>query len=849
MVDLTLQELKDVMSGVTTNLSNTRGDRNTLSKLEDIRKVLGEIHKQQSQLDLKAAAAQIGRAIVDSMNRQPGAGTSLTTQNFNVINDGVVRARRDLVQELSLLTNSFKSARTQIATQGPSGQLTLGGGQNFDDIISRHKAFQDSLTATGGKLSGFARGLDTASEIAKKLVNGISELAVALKGQFDQYRRLNNLGQTFGGDMATMGEIAHRSGMTLETFTRGMEQGSTALRQLGGRGFADVSLSLRASMEEMGNLGMSVQQVNSALGDYAEQMKYQGGLDQVRNATFNQEFQNMVRNTTTMSAAFGVARDQILKKASELAQDPRWATMLSNLDPEAQRRMTSAFAGLTPQAQKLMTDVESVIQGTPTQSAGVLAAQAPEMMAQLTDATRRFQAGQIDNTQWLEELTKATRAQQERRQDLRPLTNATGEAAQGMRENYVAIQQLAAGRVNNEGAALGDPNATATQISRWEASQEKIRGLQEHIVTEAGRAAQGAIVQFLKNESDAVDKYFVPVFNGMNSLAETLRPVDEAFKRLLETLGPEGTVLAHGAVTALAVGGGVVAAQMGGQSALRGVRSLTGARAAASAAQAATLSGAAAGAGTGAGGAAVGSAGAGAGAAGGAGAAAAKAARLARAGAVLKRLPGPLGLFLEGLKTYGDIQEAAADLAEGRITQAEFKKRLTEAVGRGLGGVGGMMIGGEIGALGGGAVGSVVPFLGTGVGAFVGGVGGAIAGAYGGEQVGGTVADMVMSSLSGPTQPTLPQAGQAPTTPTQANGSPPATPAVDSGSFDDVAVRQPVDPMVQLVDLMTRFSDEFHQQNLMIAQYQEDMRNIFVAIEENTESLNRNTRRSPFPTR
>jgi hypothetical protein len=207
--------------------------------------------------------------------------------------------------------------------------------------------------------------------------------------------------------------------------------------------------------------------------------------------------------------------------------------------------------------------------------------------------------------------------------------------------------------------------------------------------------------------------------------------------------------------------------------------------------------------------------------------------------------------MITGITTYSEIQEAAADLADGRITKAQFQKQVAESVGKAAGGIGGALLGLQLGAMGGGAVGSVVPGVGTGIGALVGGVGGSIAGGFGGEAVGGRAGDLIAgylpSAAPAPPQPTLPQAnGASQAGPAGSNGAPPTARTPEAGA-EEVTVTPPTDPIIQLVNLMTRFSDEFHQQNLMMVQYQQDMREIFVAIEENTESLNRNARRSPFP--
>jgi hypothetical protein len=841
MVDITTQEMKDLLLKLGDRLNNTEGDTNTVSKLHDIKLILERMEKLQIKNNPRVYADLISKAIADAFNRQgpPNQLRNVASPNFDIVDQGVVRSRAALVRELETLTASFRSARVQFGQGGFAQRRSL-----LPDLSNAGEAGKQlgELSANAVRLKS-AMALGAAGITAATAI--ISGLTPLVNEQYDMYHQLSKYGQTFGGDMFAMTRAVAGARIPLDVMTNAMQHGTVALRQLGADGAANATRQLMISMRAVHNLGMSTEETVENLGVFAEQVKYQGGLDRIRNSSLDQTFQTMIKDTTTYSAAWGRSVEEIRRAAADIARDPRQHAWMAALAPEQRIRLTGIQAALPEGMRQDFASVQKYLAtGRVDERASNVMRNAPQLFA----AYQRIAHAQSITAQNVTNLVEiAGRQSQSQMQagGLMPvIADAQDRASELARDLFVSLDEAAATRTNNAGEGLANQRALTGAITDYRNAMDAAKAAMQYGVQSIVAGAQETAAVIMEKEVDFINNHYAQFIDTMDGITRHMTEYDKKVAAFVNSMSPGAVVAGHEAASMLSTaaqygieGLGVVGAWAGAKRAAGLVRNVvTGGRVAGTTAGAAPgVLGGAAGAATGltvAGGTATGTM--------------SRAARLARGGRFLKRfLPTPLLFMIEGITTYSEIQEAAADLADGRITQAQFQTQVAESVGKAAGGIGGALLGLQLGAMGGGAVGSVVPGVGTGIGAVVGGIGGSIAGGFGGEAVGSRAADLIAGYLPSSPQPTLPQVGQSPTPSTQANGASP-TPANGAVAPDADAPRPVVaDPLAQLVDVMTRFSDEFHQQNLMLGQYQQDMKGIFIAIEENTESLNRNARRDP----
>jgi hypothetical protein len=108
---------------------------------------------------------------------------------------------------------------------------------------------------------------------------------------------------------------------------------------------------------------------------------------------------------------------------------------------------------------------------------------------------------------------------------------------------------------------------------------------------------------------------------------------------------------------------------------------------------------------------------------------------------IIGKIPG-LNIIAGGIGLYNEVEDAIEEHEDGGITDAELKKKITEAVGAALGGVAGA----ELGAALGGVAGSVIPGIGTTIGALAGGVGGFLLGEKEGKKLAGQLFDYLSNA-------------------------------------------------------------------------------------------------------
>lgn len=184
-----------------------------------------------------------------------------------------------------------------------------------------------------GHLHSLSEGADGVSNIFKGFIGGfvggsvVKDLIDASEGQAKQYRRLTDIGQTFGGSMLEMSAQAAKIDLPMENFTELLKRNSTLSAVMGQNQFS-TSLSLgemakqvRASTKEFGFYGMSIDDISNLTSDYGETMRLQGRSSQIGTTATVKGMASFAQEITALSSATGKSREEIASITKEALRD------------------------------------------------------------------------------------------------------------------------------------------------------------------------------------------------------------------------------------------------------------------------------------------------------------------------------------------------------------------------------------------------------------------------------------------------------------------------------------------------------------------------------------------------
>ena len=240
--------------------------------------------------------------------------------------------------------------------------------RRFGDIEKEMKKSQNAATnALNKSIKGLAAGFFTAHRSVEDFAKAMSsqllvigaagavfgELVSSVFSLSKTYSKLTDAGQYFSGSMLTMAAQAGASGVSLEEFSRSILRNSavaTALQQgtVGNiNAFGALQKSVRSSLLDVGQFGMSMTDINNATGDYAETLRLTGHLHMMNSNEQRVAITNLITDVSKFSAATGKSREEILKGSMSFAKNPDTALLARLLTKEQMGRFTQATTGFS----------------------------------------------------------------------------------------------------------------------------------------------------------------------------------------------------------------------------------------------------------------------------------------------------------------------------------------------------------------------------------------------------------------------------------------------------------------------------------------------------------------------
>ena len=166
------------------------------------------------------------------------------------------------------------------------------------------------------------------------------------------YGKLIDVGQTFGGSMFEMQRQAGDSGLTLEMFAQSVTKGSAAIVSLGANqanaiaSFNQYQKGVRSNLQQFGFYGMSLSDLTDVTASYADTLRMTGHWERLNNVERSKATSDFVQNMQGLAAAAGTSRDEMLKQATDLANQPDMAAALAAMTKDQMENVTATLASV-----------------------------------------------------------------------------------------------------------------------------------------------------------------------------------------------------------------------------------------------------------------------------------------------------------------------------------------------------------------------------------------------------------------------------------------------------------------------------------------------------------------------
>jgi hypothetical protein len=213
----------------------------------------------------------------------------------------------------------------------------------FGSVSKQYSKYQESLYAANSSLNFFISGI---GENIANLLGGALGVTIfrALTDQLQMYQALNDIGQTFGGNMLNMNRAAFSAGLTLNQFSEFVKQAGESAALLGVERLSQLSKSVRINLKELGMLGMTISEANESFASYVESQRIAGTIQNFTNEELITGFQNLAENAAIYSQLTGKSARELRQATLDIRNSsPGFAAFLQSLPRDIQSRVQGQF--------------------------------------------------------------------------------------------------------------------------------------------------------------------------------------------------------------------------------------------------------------------------------------------------------------------------------------------------------------------------------------------------------------------------------------------------------------------------------------------------------------------------
>ena len=311
MADFDLEQLKSLFENLGDRLDRTKGDQLNSTELSKIRTLLSSLNKQMASDSSSTTEAHDTKYFLDSFWRRwrseaPLKAISKVGQNSQSDGGG-----KTIIEQLK---GANRGLGDYSSRQNKLGGAFIGNLNNLNQSLAKgnsdlQKAFK---TLKDGGIGG-AAGSATYAVLGKA-----SKIAME---RTQNYRDLLSSGEGSVSSMQDLGRRAAAAGLTVDQFTKAMVEGTDGARALGAIKFGEVRKTVVEMSKASGYMGMLPDQITEVTSQYAEILRLRGQTQNTSQDQMATGILSIVKSSETTSHILGITRDEALKAQAELAKD------------------------------------------------------------------------------------------------------------------------------------------------------------------------------------------------------------------------------------------------------------------------------------------------------------------------------------------------------------------------------------------------------------------------------------------------------------------------------------------------------------------------------------------------
>jgi hypothetical protein len=368
------------------------------STLQELLRVMASQSSRQRRYDAETAAAS--RRTADAANEAAASMSGVASATRSAANStasGWSKMESGL-NAAAIAAEDFKNSRFSFELQ----RLSAAVADMSITWIKSAKSIQDNPIAATASL--FSTGIDSLSTVMKGLVTasgdvlksfgplgealgGIAKtlgevgvtivstglkvaneiLSKELQETVQNMGTFNKMGASFSGSFMELREVASRSGMTIEQFTKSMAAAEASVRQFGipfaegAKKVSDASAAMetifdsngRSIRNQLRSLGYSIEEQAELAADYMAQAKATMTVEQFKNL----QAADVARATKAYAIDLKVLQDITGKNAKAAMEEARTKSLQAEImskftDPKQAEKFQKYFATLPENAKK-----------------------------------------------------------------------------------------------------------------------------------------------------------------------------------------------------------------------------------------------------------------------------------------------------------------------------------------------------------------------------------------------------------------------------------------------------------------------------------------------------------------
>lgn len=355
---------------------------------------------------LKNAGAGISSGLAQSGNAVLGFGKTLATSALAVASSFATTYDQ-------MAKDPIGAAATMLAT---NIDIFAAAGKAAVDVVGgAAKGLASAIPVVGGAVGGVVDALSTAAKAAIDFAASVLKMANQVfanefKKSADMLHNFTKAGASFAGGMLEMRNIAHDSGVGMETFSKIVSTSGEEIRTMGlnqADGARAVAAGMKALTSTVGNSGNNLRDEMLALGYTYEE---QGAIVAQMGAQMKAQGQNiknlapseLARQTKEYATNLKVISDITGQDAKKLQEKARAESMrgalMGKLDANQQKAFKDAHATLMtlgPEAGPKMQQALMQMLAGGTVTDPVIAGNA-EAMEMIKKTAGQIQSGNVD---------------------------------------------------------------------------------------------------------------------------------------------------------------------------------------------------------------------------------------------------------------------------------------------------------------------------------------------------------------------------------------------------------------------------------------------------------------------